>query len=186
MDVVHQSVTYTNYDVTRNSLLFTDKDASKSYENKTSQSMQVFDQTNYKTVPRQKFVMQGIRTNYEFDSKTYDEDKFLHVKKSQKTKNPFACEECGYETSRKQHIQRHIKQVHTRIKDFECNQCNYVFSLKDSLNSHVKQVHSKIKDYKCNQCSYACYKKTTLDIYVKQVNSKIKDFECNQCSYACF
>jgi len=37
----------------------------------------------------------------------------------------------------------HIKTVHEKIKPFACNHCGYVTSKRGNLNQHVRNIHPK-------------------------------------------
>jgi uncharacterized Zn-finger protein len=95
----------------------------------------------------------------------------------------FKCDvdDCNYSCSDNSNLQKHIKQVHTRIKDFECDvdDCNYSCSNNSDLQKHIKSIHTQIKDIQCNFCDYKCSQNSNLQTHIKQVHTKIKDFICN-------
>jgi len=96
----------------------------------------------------------------------------------------YLCKQCTYKSSRRDHIESHVKYIHLKINDFQCSDCNKAFSQKVDLNKHRKSVHSKIRDLKCCDCS----KVFSHDIYLrrhrKSVHLKIRDFHCNDCDNA--
>ncbi len=106
-----------------------------------------------------------------------------------KCRERFKCniEDCNYSCSSNADLQKHIKQVHTKIKDLKCNieGCNFKCSSNSHLQQHIKQVHTRIKDCVCNNCDYKCSSNGALQIHIKAVHNKIKNFECNNCDYKC-
>ena len=57
-----------------------------------------------------------------------------------KRNNEFTCEQCGYKSKLKHHMQAHIKAKHEGIK-FPCNKCDYKASFAHNLTVHAKSKH---------------------------------------------
>ena len=55
----------------------------------------------------------------------------------------FNCEHCVYNTTKKDHLQQHVKSVHEKVKEI-CDKCGKKFSDKSNLNKHMKKKHSEI------------------------------------------
>ena len=75
------------------------------------------------------------------------------------------CNICSYETSRKGHLQTHIKSVHNTVKkekvqiDHKCVHCKKSFKIRNGLDRHIK-IHSSIKELPCLLCNKFTLKKT--------------------------
>lgn len=50
------------------------------------------------------------------------------------------CDICGKRFARHEHVNRHIRSVHTKERPFECSICGNRFSRNDNLSQHLK-VH---------------------------------------------
>merc|ERR1712150_434461 len=56
--------------------------------------------------------------------------------------NLLDCKQCGYSSSDKSNLRRHIKSVHKKIKNYECEKCENAFSQKVHLEKHIKTKHN--------------------------------------------
>ena len=56
--------------------------------------------------------------------------------------NQFDCEHCVYATTKKDHLEQHVKSVHDKEKVI-CETCGMNLSDKSNLNKHIKQFHSE-------------------------------------------
>lgn len=56
----------------------------------------------------------------------------------------FVCEFCEKRFSRKDHMNRHIQEVHLYKRRFKCNECEKYFKRRDHLNKHfLSDCHGK-------------------------------------------
>ena len=62
---------------------------------------------------------------------------------------------------KKQPQKWHRSSVHVLIR-FPCEQCKYQATVKDSLERHRRAVHDSMK-YPCRQCEYQATTKESLD-----------------------
>lgn len=64
-----------------------------------------------------------------------------------KSSDIFSCEQCDYETGRKDNLKRHIKLVHENVKDekpIKCDKCDYTSPYPSNLKKHMTTViHSR-------------------------------------------
>ena len=63
------------------------------------------------------------------------------------------CTICDYKTSRKGHLNQHIKSVHEGNKPHKCSICDSSFSQKGHLKRHIQSVHGGNKPHKCTICN---------------------------------
>ena len=69
----------------------------------------------------------------------------------------YKCDQCDYQSPRRQDLKHHVKKIHEGIKNFGqtlshvCKQCGELFYRKFKLTLHIQSVHEGIK-YKCNKC----------------------------------
>ena len=83
----------------------------------------------------------------------------------------FTCNECKFETKRRDNLKRHIESKHKFIKInpatkkqpvmLSCDSCEYKTIKKNHLTRHTSAKHSKIL-YSCRQCNFACNRKDSL------------------------
>ena len=56
----------------------------------------------------------------------------------------FNCEYCVYTTTKKDHLQQHVRSQHEKVKEI-CETCGKNFTDKPTLNRHVRQFHPQNK-----------------------------------------
>ena len=71
------------------------------------------------------------------------------------------CPECDYVSTHRDHVNRHLKQVHLKIRDVNCPHCDYATVNRDHLKRHIKRKHDKVRDIECPFC--IDYQATTKD-----------------------
>ena len=71
-------------------------------------------------------------------------------------KNPYKCELCSEDFSRKNELKDHIKRVHEKVR-IECSveKCDETFSSKGEIIHHIKTFHVGHKPHKCQFCEKA-------------------------------
>eukprot|EP00183_Erythrolobus_madagascarensis_P007252 CAMPEP_0185846692 /NCGR_PEP_ID=MMETSP1354-20130828/2243_1 /TAXON_ID=708628 /ORGANISM="Erythrolobus madagascarensis, Strain CCMP3276" /LENGTH=388 /DNA_ID=CAMNT_0028546881 /DNA_START=295 /DNA_END=1461 /DNA_ORIENTATION=- len=64
------------------------------------------------------------------------------------------CPYCGFVSSRKGNLKRHIelKHLHTLERKYSCAECSLQFSLKHHLLTHIKIKHERSNHVRCNTC----------------------------------
>jgi len=55
------------------------------------------------------------------------------------------CNECSYKTTKKAHMNHHVKGVHLKIKDFKCYVCTFATGSKSNLQTHLKGQHGIVE-----------------------------------------
>ena len=56
----------------------------------------------------------------------------------------FACQYCVYATTKKDHLEKHVRSQHEKVKEI-CEVCGKGFSEKSYLNKHIRIFHSEIE-----------------------------------------
>ena len=111
--------------------------------------------------------------------------------KTKKVPKVMICEHCGFETSHKQRLERHL-QVHNTEKLFECEYCGKKFQTLTSCSSH-KMIHrGRIRNPgKKFICQWALCKKEYikpatlrrhLNSHLFKVVSGREDCDCQECA----
>ncbi|XP_035675437.1 zinc finger protein 37-like [Branchiostoma floridae] len=93
---------------------------------------------------------------------------------------PYKCGECGYKTSKKDHLSRHIR-THTGEKPYKCGECGFRTARKSILSTHIR-THTGEKPYKCDQCDYSAARKGELNKHLAK-HSGEKPYMCEKCGY---
>ncbi|KAG2471114.1 PATZ1 protein, partial [Polypterus senegalus] len=70
---------------------------------------------------------------------------------------PYVCQSCGKGFSRPDHLNGHIKQVHTSERPHKCQTCNASFATRDRLRSHLACHEDKIPCQVCGKFLRAAY-----------------------------
>ena len=60
---------------------------------------------------------------------------------------PFACDMCKASFGRKEHLNKHVSNVHK-----QCFQCSEIFSTRSDLDKHVNTAHDGGKSFECDEC----------------------------------
>ena len=87
------------------------------------------------------------------------------------------CYVCDFFSANKTELKKHAK-IHVTEKPFECSTCGYATSWKFSLQRHIKTVHIKEKPFKCEHCEYSSPSKQGLVIHIRK-HSGDRPFQCN-------
>ena len=104
----------------------------------------------------------------------------LNIETHQNTRRNFTCEQCKYQSTRKEHLIQHIKNIHEDVK-YSCSQCDQKFSDQSNVNRHIKSKHEGVK-YACSHCNYEATLKSSLTIHIKSKHEGVK-YACNQCDH---
>ena len=65
----------------------------------------------------------------------------------------FKCNFCEYRNKRRSNLDYHVNLVHEKVKGYLCDQCTFESSRKNEVVEHKKVRHEGIK-YKCDSCDY--------------------------------
>ena len=123
-----------------------------------------------------------------------------------KLEKPLKCNFCDYQSSRKGHINRHIRAVHENLKPFECDVCYRSFATESNLGIHKASVHEKIKPFQCGHgdhkfsikgdmisfheesckiCKAIFTTESGLYFHIASVHEKEKPYQCVICNCNC-
>ena len=97
----------------------------------------------------------------------------------------YSCELCPFKSNEKTNLRTHIKGVHDKIRDHVCEDCGFATVTKGHLNRHRDSVHKMgEKKHSCELCTFKTYEKRTLKSHIKRIHEKIRDHVCGECGYA--
>ena len=96
------------------------------------------------------------------------------------------CEQCPFESSRRQSLDRHVESVHNMEgKKFICGECGHAASQKNNLKRHRETVHKMgVKKFKCEKCPFSTARKDTFNKHIAVVHDNIRRHVCQECGYA--
>lgn len=94
----------------------------------------------------------------------------------------WTCDECTYQTFRKDDFDRHYKQ-HTGERTHPCPHCPKKFIQKVSLKEHILGKHEDKRPYPCKKCDYKAVKVSHLNQHIQQKHTLVKRFQCKLCDY---
>ena len=63
----------------------------------------------------------------------------------------FACQECGAVLSRREYLERHMREQHDRVRPFHCDACGQAFARKGDLEKHWRS--RKARDMGCGEAA---------------------------------
>jgi len=93
------------------------------------------------------------------------------------------CNECGFKTSNRMTLTKHMNVTHNMYKMFKCSYDDYFTSSRHSFQLHMNSQHFKIR-YKCDKCNLSTSSLQYLSQHKKSVHSNInKEYTCNLCEY---
>ena len=87
-------------------------------------------------------------------------------KKKMKTAKRYACDFCGYCTSKKGNLTTHMR-THTEERPYACDFCYYRASVKSSLTTHMR-THTGERPYACDFCDYRASTKGQLTSHIRR------------------
>ncbi|XP_076094611.1 uncharacterized protein LOC143065128 [Mytilus galloprovincialis] len=95
----------------------------------------------------------------------------------------FQCTLCSYKSIRKEHLVRHVNNVHTDHRPFLCDICGQSFKRKDALSQHkITHVDKLNRNYAfhCTVCKKPFRSKTHLNEHMA-MHSNIRQYLCDIC-----
>merc|ERR1712037_848873 len=89
----------------------------------------------------------------------------------------YECTICGQGCGSKNHLEKHIAQVHEKQRPFQCEICGSSFFSKEHVKRHVLAVHEKKKSYNCHLCNVSFAAKGNLKAHILSVHEGIKNIK---------
>jgi uncharacterized Zn-finger protein len=105
--------------------------------------------------------------------------------KNRITKKRYQCVICSKDFSRNYSLRRYIEEAHANKRKFTCDQCGYQSLRKQEMEKHVFWKHSKrnlrtldkFRSFKCSKCPKRFPTKGTLRQH-QEVHSDVRPFKC--------
>ena len=107
----------------------------------------------------------------------------------------YQCEECEYNTSKKDSLAIHRESKHesdeTHLKwlksiqeekSYPCDECEYTYGRKKHLDQHKQDKHKKQNEHTCKQCVFSGPSKQQLRRHVESVHEHAS-YPCGECDY---
>jgi hypothetical protein len=120
----------------------------------------------------------------------FEEDEMRGKTRKRRRKNPdgtpaslFLCDRCNFQTSRKDHLRRHIQRVHDKLKPHGCPSCDHKFFSKYHMQIHFKAIHENCKELCCPECDFKCNRKDNLNTHIRSNHNDGSIFMCTLCSF---
>ena len=126
----------------------------------------------------------------------------MHNESVHEKKKPYKCSSCGYRSSLKGSMTKHIAKVHegANIKiiylgdnPYKCVNCDFSTAVKSDLTKHIDEVHDG--NWCCELCDSTFTNRSNLNSHVRQVHEgkkrkkkvheENKPFKCEICDYSC-
>lgn len=109
-----------------------------------------------------------------------------HFEEKNEEPHTYHCSLCTYKSIRKEHLVRHINNVHTDHRPFLCDICGQSFKRKDALSQHkITHVDKLNRNYnfQCTICKKTFRSKTHLNEHMA-MHSSVRQFLCDICGTA--
>jgi hypothetical protein len=103
-----------------------------------------------------------------------------HVRGVHTTERNFVCPVCSKKYTSDGTLKQHVSNSHSQ-KLQQCNYCDKAFARKDHLMKHIQGVHFKERKYICQHCSKGYTSQGAMLQHVGKAHLE-KNFECHKCS----
>ncbi|CAH1250535.1 ZNF554 [Branchiostoma lanceolatum] len=104
------------------------------------------------------------------------------IRRRNRKKHVYVCEECGYRTRGKSTMIIHIR-THTGEKPFGCCLCSHRTTSEKNLRHHMQKRHTGLeKPYVCEYCGYTTGTKSALVKHIR-IHTGEKPYACEICGY---
>lgn len=106
-------------------------------------------------------------------------------------RTPLVCPDCGFQTNKRTHYNRHVRDVHEGVRPHLCHTCGKAFKRADALRQHSLQhlngpeevADARLVAYQCPVCDRLCHSKNRLENHLA-VHSSERAYLCEVCGAA--
>ena len=105
-----------------------------------------------------------------------------HMDSKHGSKSEFICRVCGFFNRRGDSLKTHVQQEHMQgAVLFQCEQCPYNTEKKQSLHNHKRTIHSEQGEHYCDQCGKSYASGASLYAHKRSHEPDHKRFACKLC-----
>ena len=84
------------------------------------------------------------------------------------------CKMCHKILKTRQHLIKHVEEVHCAKKDKRCHICDKGFKRQKDLEIHIKRMHNEIRDFICDKCGKGYVKRYDLRMHTTKATCKVR------------
>ena len=105
-----------------------------------------------------------------------------HMDSKHGSKSEFICRVCGFFNRRADSLKTHVQQEHMQgAVLFQCEQCPYNTEKKQSLHNHKRTMHGEHGEHYCDQCGKNYASSASLYAHKRSHEPDFKRFACKLC-----
>ena len=107
----------------------------------------------------------------DFKNRTF----FRHKKQCGTTENRYHCSYCPLSFSRRDSMQRHVQQQHSKTPlQFTCPECSQGFTTKHQMKVHLATVCAEVKPcYQCWYCNASFTRQNNRQMHMRNVHGRL-------------
>ena len=84
------------------------------------------------------------------------------------------CKMCHKILKTRQHLIKHVEEVHCAKKDKRCHICDKGFKRQKDLEIHIKRMHNESRDFICDKCGKGYVKRYDLRMHTTKATCKVR------------
>lgn len=92
---------------------------------------------------------------------------------------PFQCDQCSKAFHNKNHLNMHMRTIHSSHRPFGCNECGQSFKLREIYKKHLL-THTGIRPYHCDVCGHSFRQRSAFQVHTN-IHTDHRPFMCGYC-----
>ena len=105
---------------------------------------------------------------------------FKYRPKFQSQEEEFNCEECDYQGTSKNGLQKHFQIKHVHKEIIRCKICSEMFTTNQNLRTHIKTSHTE-ENINCHKCDSDVTSKQNVQKHSELKHERSYQFDCRIC-----